>query len=126
MKRWARAVWLAAWSLVVQVAMLVDHACNVALGVKAVFLAAVTSEEQEPCYASETLSAHAARASKARKPWGSFMRPIIDWLYSWQPSDPRVDKAVGRVVTDHCDRAFEKTRLGLYLPREYRDQSINA
>lgn len=108
-------------ALAMQAVLLLDQAGNVLLGVKAVVLAVLTGQEQGICYADETLSAHAWRADQARKPWGRLMRPLIDFAWSWQRQDPRVNAAAGFEVTGHCERAFWKKRLRLGLPAEYRD-----
>lgn len=55
----------------------------------------------------ESISAHAYRLHRDGKPWG-FLRPVIDWLFSWQ-------KAEG----GHCQRAYERERARFYLPGEY-------
>lgn len=69
-------------------------------------------------YAGETLSAHAWR-SRAR-PFGKFFRPVIDGMFFWQRPDPAVLDVAGRPIEPHCWRAFEKARLRMYLPPEYR------
>lgn len=122
MKPRLHAVGLALASLWWQCWLLLDQACNaIVLGVAAVFTAAWTGEEQATCYADETLSAHAWRAGAARKPWARFFRPIVDRMFFWQRTEPRVDAKAGFAVTGHCERAFWKKRLRLGLPREYQE-----
>lgn len=116
------ATWRATCALSVQALLWLDQGLNcIGLGMKAVLLAAVTGEQQATVWADETLSAHAWRAEHAGKPWGRLLRPVIDAAFFWQPSDPLVNAAVGRVVIGHCERAFHKKRLHLGLAREYRD-----
>lgn len=121
MKARASATWAALCALGFQVALLIDIACNVALGLKAVLLAALTGSEQAACSANETLSAHAWRADQAGKPWARLLRPAIDVLFLWQKQVPEVNAAAGFAVTSHCERAFWKTRLRLNLDRAYRE-----
>ena len=115
--------WKAIQSLRHQLLLLLDLAGNtIVLGVGAVFVAAWTGEEQEPCYADETLSAHAYRSDRKQTWWARWLRPAIDRGFFWQKPDPTVDGAVGTTVTSHCERAFWKKKLRMYLPREYQDE----
>lgn len=117
----AKAVWLALRSLHAQFWLWVDQGVNaIGLGLLAVLAALWTGEEQATCYADETLSAHAYRASKARKHWPRVTLPAIDWIFFWQGTNPRVDQIAGRRVTGHCERAFWKKVLRLGLPEEYQ------
>ena len=117
----ATAVWAAVVSLLVQLALMFDQACNVLLGLGAIVVAAWTGEEQSTCYADETLSAHAFRSWRKGKPWGELMKPPIDALFFWQRREPAVDAVAGRPVASHCERAFWKKKLRLGLPTEYRE-----
>lgn len=56
-------------------------------------------------YADETISARSWRL-RTKRPY-CWMRPVIDWLFQWQP--------------DHCKGAYESERLRSQLPPEYRD-----
>lgn len=101
-------------SLAFQSALLLDLALNtILLGVGAIFVALWTGDEQEPCYASETLSAHAWRSDQKHTWWARMTRPAIDFLFSWQKPNP----ALG---AGHCERAFTEQKLRMYLPREYQ------
>ncbi|HEY0824083.1 MAG TPA: hypothetical protein VGD76_09880 [Ramlibacter sp.] len=105
-----------------QALLLLDQGINaIALGLGAVLMAIVTGEAQATAWGDETLSAHAWRAERARKPWARLLRPLIDVLFFWQAPLPEVNAAAGRVVRGHCERAFMKKRLRLGLPQEYRD-----
>lgn len=56
-------------------------------------------------WADETLSSHAWRLERARKP-AAFMRPLIDWLCCWQPA--------------HCQQAYLAERERAQCPPELR------
>jgi hypothetical protein len=116
------AAWKAVQSLRRQTLLLLDLAGNaIGLGTIAVFVALWTGEEQEPCLSDETLSAHAWRSDQKPTWWAKWLRPAIDWMFSRQPSLPEVDEAAGFKVTGHCERAFWKKKLRMYLPKEYRE-----
>lgn len=71
-------------------------------------------------YADETMSARAYRTHAKGKRFGMFFMPIIDWMFSWQGSDPEVDMRAGRVVLPHCERAWWKEILRRDNHPEYR------
>lgn len=56
-------------------------------------------------YADETMSARSWRLRSVR-PY-SWLRPVIDRLFFWQPN--------------HCQTAYESERTRSQLPPEYRD-----
>lgn len=116
-----RVTWLAIRILWIQTWLWLDQGCNaVLLGLGGVFIAFATAEEQATCYADETLSAHAWRASRVRKPWAVRFLPVVDWMFRKQKRRLAVDHAAGRPVESHCERAFWAKKLRLGLPPEYR------
>ena len=58
-------------------------------------------------WADETMSSHAYRLNRDRKPWG-FLMYIYNVLFFWQ----------GR---DHCKKAYEHEKLRYNFPVEMRD-----
>jgi hypothetical protein len=71
-------------------------------------------------WSDETLSAHTWRLYRDGKPWGRILMPVIDWMFSWQKSDPAFTDEAGNVITGHCHRAYLKEKQRDYLPPEYR------
>lgn len=61
-------------------------------------------------WADETISARTFRAARRGKIFGTFMMPIIDWMFRWQG------------YPNHCERAYEKELLRASLPPEYRPE----
>ncbi len=72
-------------------------------------------------WSDETLSAYAHRAAVDGKLAARVMRVLIDAMFAWQPADPAITDGMGRPITSHCHRAFERERLKQYLPTEYRN-----
>jgi hypothetical protein len=68
----------------------------------------------------ESMSAHCYRDTVASRRWALKIMPIIDWMFSWQKPNPLVLDTKGQMIVSHCERAFYKTRMGYYLPPEYR------
>lgn len=60
-------------------------------------------------WADETMSARCWRAYRDGRAWGRVMRPIIDWLFSWQ-----------RAPGGHCRQAYERERERMHSPPETR------
>lgn len=60
-------------------------------------------------WADESLSSRAYRMDVQGKPWGRIFRPLIDWLFFWDP--------------DHCQQSFISEREGRQLPPEARCSS---
>lgn len=89
-----------------QTAIVADQVCNVLTG----------------GWADETMSARAYRAWVKGRRFGLLFMPLIDWLFSWQRPDDEVDRAAGKVVLRHCERAFWKERLRRDNAPEYREQ----
>lgn len=122
-KTWALAVFRTVAAVLRQLLLWVDQGGNVILcGLAAIVEAACTGREQAPGYCDETLSAHAWRSSS--RPLGRFFVPIIDYLWSRQRPDAEVNERAGRVVTSHCERAFEKEVLRREMPPAYREQDL--
>jgi hypothetical protein len=71
-------------------------------------------------YSDETLSAHCWRSFREGKFWGRVCMPPIDWMFSWQKSDPAYVDDSNVPITGHCRRAYEKEKARDYLPPEYR------
>lgn len=116
-----KALWLTLKEVVYQVVIVSNQSLNVVVcGVLAVILAAVTGKVQNPGYADETMSAHAWRADRDRKPWGRFWRPIIDVLFFWQRDEQ------GRRVKNHCERAYWKEIDRRHHPHEYREAALRG
>lgn len=124
MKVWASnviAVTLQAWK---QFLLWVDQGGNVLFcGINAIVVAAFTGERQNVGYADETLSAHAGRTFHRRRLWSRLWVPVIDALFFWQSEDEEVNKAAGKRVTSHCERAYWSERLRRGVPPEYREAS---
>lgn len=57
----------------------------------------------------ETMSSVAWRMEQQGRFWG-FMRPLIDWLFSYWG-------------TDHCRNAFEAERHRIQLPTEFNERT---
>jgi hypothetical protein len=71
-------------------------------------------------WADETLSARAYRGYVNRRRFGLLFMPLIDKLFSWQGDDWEVNKAAGRVIKAHCERAWWKEILRRDNAPEYR------
>lgn len=119
--------WNALVSLWFQFLLVADQMVNVVgPGLLAVLMAAITGKRQNIAFADETLSAHAYRAAKRRRIWGVVMEVLINLLFIWQRRDEDVDRAAGKAVLAHCERAFWKEKLRRNLPPEYRDGDTTA
>ena len=127
MRTWARNVWQATCNWVRESLISVDQALgNVVLGFLKVVLALATGRAQTPIWSDETLSAHCYRAAAAGKPAARLFIRLVDLLFAWQGTDHEVNKAAGKVVTGHCERAYWKEKLRRGLPPEERGGEVSG
>jgi hypothetical protein len=103
-----------------QTALAFDQLLNVLLlGAATVVAVLATGREQAPCFADETMSAHAHRAWARGRIWGRVLRPLIDVLFFWQAQDEEVNAKAGARISGHCERAYWKEIVRRNLPSEY-------
>lgn len=122
MKQWASAVWAAIRALWRQNLLWLDQGGNVWFcGLVAIVVAAFTGAKQAVAFADETLSAHAWRSYERKRLWGRLWKPVIDWMFAWQPQDAEVNARAGKPWLDHCERAFWKEIIRREMPPEYRE-----
>lgn len=121
MKQWAGNVWAAIYVWGYESLVSLDQVVGTFLfGLGKILLAAFTGKRQTPIWADETMSAHCFRAARDGKPAAKLFIGFVDWLFSWQGEDAEINKAAGRRITAHCERAWWKEKLRRGLPPEER------
>ena len=70
-------------------------------------------------FAGETLSARSWRAYRDGRIFGKISMPIIDILFFWQPTDPKILRADGTPIRGHCERAYWREVQSRNEPNEF-------
>ncbi len=101
-----------------EIALGIDGTLNAVAGMLSFFWSlAMRRDLPKLHYAEETISAHLHRRQQEGTVWGRLLAPTVNLLFALFQRDER-----GRVIRDHCRRAYEREMNRYYLPPEYRTE----